>query len=74
MFHKDVMMVYRLKAHMGRYNMVGTTVKDSTKLPTDLGADEKHSRISGEKGYMATTVGNNCFLGASVSGGAGEEE
>ena len=59
---------------MGRDNIVGTTVKDATKLPTDVGADEKHSRISGEKVYMATTVGNDCFLGASVSSGAGEDE
>lgn len=73
-FEKDVMMIYRLKTHMGRYNIVGTTVKDPTKLPTDLGADEKHSRLSGEKIYIATTVGNNCFLGASVSQGAGEAE
>lgn len=73
-FEKDVMMIYRLKTHMGRYNMVGTTVKDPTQLPTDLGADEKHSRISGEKVYIATTVGNNCFLGASVSQGASEAD
>jgi hypothetical protein len=73
-FQKDVMFIYRLKTHMGRYNMVGTTVKHSTKLPSDLGADEKHSWISGEKVYMATTVGNGCFLGASVSVGAGEDE
>jgi len=73
-FEKDVMMIYRLKTHMGRYNIVGTTVKDPAKLPTDLGADEKHSRISGEKVYIATTVGQDCFLGASVSPGAGEDE
>ena len=73
-FEKDVMMIYRLKTHMGRYNMVGTTVKDPAKLPTDLGADEKHCRISGEKVYLATTVGKNCFLGASVSQGAGEAD
>ncbi len=54
--------------------MVGTTVKDPKKLPTDLGADEKHSHISGEKVFLATTVGNQCFLGASVSQGAGEEK
>jgi len=73
-FEKDVMMVYRLKTHMGRDNMVGTTVKNPTKLPTDLGADEKHSRISGEKVSLATTVGKGCFLGASVSQGAGEAD
>jgi hypothetical protein len=73
-FNKDVMMIYRLKTHMGRYNIVGTTVKDPAKLPTDLGTDEKHSRISGETVYIATTVGQDCFLGASVSVGAGEDE
>jgi len=73
-FEKDVMMIYRLKTHMGRYNIVGTTVKDPTALPKDLGADEKHSRISGEKVVIATTVGKDCFLGASVSQGAGESE
>ncbi len=59
----------RLKTHMGQYNMVGTTVKDPTELPKDLGADEQYSRISGEKVLMVTTVGNHCFLGASVSQG-----
>lgn len=73
-FKKDVMMIYRLKTHMGRYNMVGTTVKAPTQLPTDLGADEKHSRISGKKVYIATTVGKGCFLGGAVSQGAGEAE
>ena len=73
-FEKDVMMIYRLKTHMGRYNIVGTTVKSPAKLPTELGADEKHSRISGENVYIATTVGENCFLGASISQGAGETE
>jgi hypothetical protein len=73
-FKKDVMTVYRLKTHMGRYNMVGTTVKTPEQLPKDLVADEKHSRISGEKVYMATTVSEQCFLGASVSAGADEDE
>jgi hypothetical protein len=73
-FETDVMMIYRLKTHMGRYNIVGTTVKDPTTLPTELGADEKHSWISGEKVYIATTVGNDCVLGASVSQGAGEAD
>jgi hypothetical protein len=73
-YKKDVMMIYRLRTHMGRYNIVGTTVKTPAKLPTDLGADEKHSRISGEKVYIATTVGHGCFLGGAVSQGAGESD
>jgi hypothetical protein len=73
-FKKDIMTIYRLSTHMGRYNMVGTTVKSPEKLPKHLGADEKHSRISGEKVFIATTVAEHCFLGASVSIKAGEDE
>ena len=73
-FKKDVMTIYRLRTSPGRYNLVGTTVKDPAKIPNDVGADEKHSQISGEKVYIATTVGEHCFLGSSVSPGAGEEE
>ncbi len=73
-FDKDVMTIYRLSTHMGRYNIVGTTAKQADTLPNDLAADEKHQTISGEKVYLATTVAEQCFFGASVSVGAGEEE
>ncbi len=73
-FQKDVMMIYRLKTPMGRYNIVGTTVKTPEHLPKDLVADEKHSHLSGEKVFIATTVAKQCFLGASVSPGAGEDD
>ena len=73
-YKKDVMMIYRLRTHMGRYNIVGTTVKAPAQLPSDLGADEKHSRISGQKVYIATTVGKGCFLGGAISQRAGETE
>ena len=73
-FKKDVMTIYRLRTSLGRYNLVGTTVKDPSKIPNDVGADEKHSHISGEKVYVATTAGEHCFSGVSVSPGAGEEE
>ena len=72
-FELDVMTIHRLSRHMGRYNLVGTTVKQAELLPRDLGADEKFSAISGERVYLATTVGDHCLLGASVSVGAGEE-
>lgn len=65
-FGKDKMMIHRLKASLGRYSLVGTTVRSPYSLPKDLGADEKHSKVSGEKVYIATTVGEHCFLGASV--------
>ena len=73
-FEKDVMTIHRLTTHMGRYNIVGTTVKQAEHLPKDAGADEKHSTISGKTVYIATTVAEQCFLGASVSVGAGEKE
>ncbi len=66
--------MYRRKTHMGRYNIVGTTVKKPEHRPHDLVADEKHSWISGETVYIATTVAEQCFLGASVSPGAGAED
>lgn len=48
-------------------------LKDSEFLPERLAADEKHTRIKGEKAYVATTVGDQCILGASVAEDAGEE-
>jgi len=58
---------YRLSTHLGRYEIVGTTVKDPDKLPQHLLADEKHARFNGHKTYIATTVGADCVLGASVA-------
>jgi hypothetical protein len=58
---------YRLENHLGRNSIVGTTVKTPEKLPTDLLADEKHTRLNGAPAYIATTVGDDCILGASVT-------
>ena len=58
---------YRQSVAFGRCNIVGTTVKQADKLPVDLLADEKHAKAHGEKWYIATTVGDDCVLGASVS-------
>jgi hypothetical protein len=73
-FGIDAMKIYRLRTHVSRYSIVGTTVKDPEKLPKNLVADEKHAKISGEKVYAAITAGENCFLGASVSETASEED
>jgi hypothetical protein len=70
-FKKDVMTIYRLRTSLGRYNLVGTTVK-TPDIPKHVAADEKHTRLAGEKVYVATTVAENCFLGASVSPSADE--
>lgn len=58
---------YRLTASFGRYDIVGTTVKDLDRLPEHLLADEKHVHFNGERGYLATTVGADCVLGASLA-------
>jgi len=66
-FGRDDKYWYRLENRLGRNGVVGTTVKDDNKLPNDLLADEKHTRFNGEKAYIATTVGADSVLGASVS-------
>jgi hypothetical protein len=71
-FGKDPMFWYRIERSLGRNSIVGTTIKDPKLLPEHLSADEKHSRLRGEKVYVATTVGNQCILGASVSDSATE--
>lgn len=58
---------YRQMTHLGRYSLVQTTVQKAEHLPYDLLADEKHSRINREKCYIATTIGEDCILGAAVS-------
>jgi hypothetical protein len=72
-FGHDAQYWYRLENRLGRNSGVGTTVKDSAKLPKDLLADEKHTGFNGEKAYIATTVGNDCVLGASLTLGADEK-
>lgn len=66
-FGRDDSYWYRLATHFGQYEIVATTLKESDKLPQNLLADEKHVRFNGQKGYIATTVGENCILGASLS-------
>jgi hypothetical protein len=58
---------YRLSGSFGRYDIVSTTVKEPDSLPEHLLADEKHVHFNGSKGYIATTVGQNCVLGASLA-------
>lgn len=72
-FGRDDMYWQRLVASFGRPEVVGTTVKDPDKLPEHLLADEKHTRLNGEKTYIATTVAAGCVLGASLALAADEE-
>ncbi len=72
-FGRDQMYWYRIEQSLGRNSIVGTTIRNPDDIPEHLGADEKHTRILGEKAYVATTVGDQCILGASVTKNAGEE-
>ena len=71
-FGRDAMYWYRLQQGVGRFSVVGTTVKTPERLPTDLVADEKHSWLDGERIYLATTAGGECILGVAVATSAGE--
>lgn len=72
-FGRDPMYWYRLEQALGRNSIVGTTVRDADDIPEHLAADEKHTWILGDKVYVATTVGDECILGASIAGDAGEQ-
>ncbi len=72
-FGKDPMHWYRMEQGLGRNSIVGSTIKDPDLLPNHVGADEKHSKLKGEKIYISTVVGEQCILGVSVSENAGEE-
>ena len=66
-FGRDGNYWYRIDNHIGRNSVVGTTVNTPDDLPEDILADEKHTHFNGQKVYIATTVANDCVLGASVS-------
>lgn len=72
-FGRNASYWYRAEKQLGRNSIVGTTVKDPDKLPVDLLADEKHTRENGKKRFIATTIGGDCILGASVAPDAGTE-
>jgi hypothetical protein len=72
-FGKYPMHWYRIEKSLGRNSIVGTTIRNPDDIPQHLAADEKHTRISGDKVYVATTVGSQCILGASIAKDAGEQ-
>jgi hypothetical protein len=73
-FGRNDMYWQRLVALFGRNDIVGTTVKDPELLPDHLLADEKHTRWNDVKAYIATTVADDCVLGASLALAADEEQ
>jgi hypothetical protein len=72
-FGADPMYWYRLECGLGRFSVVGTTVRQA-ELPEHLLADEHHQPCDGEKVYVATTVGDGCCLGAEPAKTAGTED
>jgi len=72
-YGKDAMFWYRLFISLGKYSIVGTTVKSKVNLPLNLLADEKHTWLNGEKQYIATTVSKGCFLGSELSDSPSEK-
>ena len=65
-FGRDPVFWHRTSTAMGRPSIVGSTIKSKDKLPPHIVADEKHTRLKGEKVYVPTTVADGCILGASV--------
>src|SRR5213594_2509857 len=53
---RDALSWYRLAQGLGRFRVVGTTVKTPERFPQDLVADEKQSWWQGERVYSATTA------------------
>jgi hypothetical protein len=72
-FGKDPMYWYRIEQSLGRNSIVGTTIRNPIDIPEHLAADEKHTRILGDKTYVATTVGKECILGVSIAKDAGQQ-
>ena len=71
-FGKNAMYWYRLFVSLGQYNLVGTTVYDTSEMPTDILADEFHTRLCGVKTYIATIIAKGCFLGMEACKQANE--
>jgi hypothetical protein len=73
-FGRDAMYWQRAYLSIGRNSIVGTTIKSPERLPDDLAADEKHTRMNGEKVFIATTASQECILGCSLAENAGAEK
>jgi hypothetical protein len=71
-FGADPMSWYRLECGLGRFRVVGTTVRRAG-VPGHLLADEHHPPLDGQKVSIATTVGDGCCLGAEPAAAAGTD-
>ena len=57
---------YRMEYSLDRFSVVGTNVRTATFLEHLL-ADEHNQELDSQKVYIATTVGNECCLGAETA-------
>ena len=71
-FGHSPMYWYRMECGLGRFSVVGTTVRQGD-LPEHLLADEHHQTLDGQTVYIATTVANGCCLGAEPVETAGTD-
>ena len=65
-FGRDAMFWYRTWLQLGQVKLVGVTVKDEARRPSELVADEKITWVNGQEVAVPTTVGGGCCLGVSV--------
>lgn len=72
-FGRDAMFWHRHLERLGRNSLVGTTVFAPENLPRHLAADEHHVHWQGEKGFVATTAGEECLLGVALTAQADQE-
>lgn len=66
-FGRDASYWERLWLALGRNAVVGTTVKDATKLPAQLVADEKITWRNGAEVCVTATAGGGCLLGLGLA-------
>ena len=62
---RDIGFWQRCFLYFGTCSIVGTTVKDSSKLPKNITIDEKITWWNGKEIYAAMVAGANCILGNS---------
>lgn len=72
-FGRNAMYYHRLQSSLGRNSLAGTTVRKGP-LPQDLLGDEHHQTCDGRKVYIASTVGDGCWLGAEIAESAGTDD
>lgn len=67
-FGRNPMYCYQCHNSLAIKSLVGTTIQKGTCIPVNLVGDEHHSKLSGSKVYVATTVSEGCILGDEVTG------